>query len=247
MLIEVSDDIKGYFSYILHITSILINRQKAVINITDIWLFFDVKVPEEMPLSIFKTKLVRILSNILNSTSKFGIKTISAYLLQEYHAEKKPYIHVRTWNQYDWYNALKAVRAVGMRTASDDLNCQYYYRKVACEERLPFLSWAVLSNYLFKRIQEGTYLFQVSVNNYNPISKDNYNNPLFFSVLLQDHTLILTWNIEIYSSWKMGGASNANYEEDVVFMICIMVHWKDDPKLLKQICLVDVKTAPDPR
>ncbi|RGB25509.1 hypothetical protein C1646_771624 [Rhizophagus diaphanus] len=119
---EVSDDtseyVNGISSYILHITGTLINGQKAVIKIT-----------------------VRILSNILNSTSKFGIETISAYSLQGYHAEKKPYIHVRTWNHYDQYNALKAVRAIGICTASDDLNYQYYYRKVACEERLPFSSW----------------------------------------------------------------------------------------------------------
>ena len=95
-------------------------------------------------------------------------------------------------NYYDQYNALKAVRAVGMCTASDDLNCQYYYHKVACEERLPLLSWAVLSNYLYEHIQGDTYLFQVSVNNYNPISEDDYNNPLFSSALSQDRTLVLT-------------------------------------------------------
>ncbi|RIB09522.1 hypothetical protein C2G38_2267674 [Gigaspora rosea] len=30
------------------------------------------------------------------------------------------------------------------------------------------------------------------------------------------------------------------------FMICMTLHWKDDPKPLKQICLVDVETEPDP-
>ncbi len=44
----------------------------------------------------------------------------------------------------------------------------------------------------------------------------------------------------------MGGVPNAKYEEDVVFMICMTVHWKDDSEPLKQICLVDVETAPDP-
>ena len=197
-----------------------------------------------MPLSIFKTKLVRILSNILNSTSKFGIETISAYPLQGYHTEKKPYIRVRTWNHYDRYNALKAVRAVGMRTASDDLNCQYYYRKVAREERLPLSSWALLSNYSYI-LSENTYFFRVSVNNYNPLSDTEYNNPLFFSALSQDRTLVLTWDIETYSSRKTGEVPNAKYEEDVVFMIGMTVHWKDDLELLKQICLVDVETAPD--
>ncbi|CAG8450114.1 15833_t:CDS:2 [Cetraspora pellucida] len=136
---EVSDDTKyvnGISTYILHITGFLINRQKAVMNITDIKPFFDVKVPKEMLLSMFKTKLVKILSNILNSISRFGIETISAFLLQEYHTEKKLYIH-------------------------DDLNCQYYYRKVARKEKLPLLSWAVLSDYLYEHIQEEPYLYQI--------------------------------------------------------------------------------------
>ncbi|RGB29400.1 hypothetical protein C1646_766634, partial [Rhizophagus diaphanus] len=32
-----------------------------------------------------------------------------------------------------------------------------------------------------------------------------------------------------------------------VFMICMTLHWKDNPKPLKQICLVNIKTEPDPR
>ncbi|CAG8501547.1 4706_t:CDS:2 [Cetraspora pellucida] len=136
---EVSDDTKyinGIFIYILCITGSLINRQKAVVNITGIKPFFDVKVPKEMPLSMFKTKLVKILSNILNNIS-------------------------RTWNHYDWYNALKAVHVVGIYTASDDLNCQYYYHKVVCEQKLPLSSWAVLSNYLYEHIQGEPYLYQI--------------------------------------------------------------------------------------
>src|SRR4051794_29074654 len=99
-----------------------------------------------------------------------------------------------------------------MSTASDDLNCQYYYRKVACEERLPLSSWTSLSNYSYALL-ENTYLFQVSVNNYNPISEDDYNNPLFSSALTRDRTLILTWDIETYSSRKTGEVPNVKYDE----------------------------------
>src|ERR1043166_8514571 len=128
-----------------------------------------------------------------------------------------------------------------MRTVSDDLNCQYYYRKVAREERLPLSSWALLSNYLYILL-ENSYLFQVSVNNYNSLSDTEYNNPLFSSALLRDRTLVLTWNIETYSSQKTGEVPNAKYEEDVVFMLGMTVHWKDDSEPLKQIRLVDVET-----
>ncbi|PKC54086.1 ribonuclease H-like protein [Rhizophagus irregularis] len=217
----VSDEaeyINGVSTYILRVSGCLINEQKAIVNVMDIKPFFDVVVPEEIPLSMFKTKLVKILSNILGSTSKFGIETISAFLLQGYHTKKKLYIHVRTWNHFDRHKVLKAVREVGISTASDDLNPTYYYRKVACEERLPLSSWAVL---------RGTYLFQLSVNNYNPISEDDYNNPLFSLALSRDHTLILTWDIETYSLRRMGGAPNANFEENVIAL---------DPQLITVIC-----------
>ncbi|PKK63436.1 DNA/RNA polymerase [Rhizophagus irregularis] len=190
------------------------------------------------------TILAHILSVILKNTTKFGFEDIRAFPLQGYYTEKKAYIRIRTWNHFDRYNALKAVREVGIRTASDDLNCQYYYRKVAREERLPLSSWAVLSNYLYEFTPDGTYLFRLSVDNYNPISEDDYNNPLFSSALTRDRTLILTWDIETYSSRKTGEVPNAKYDEDRVFMICMTMHWKDDPEPLKQICLVDVETKP---
>ncbi|CAI2192917.1 13892_t:CDS:10, partial [Funneliformis geosporum] len=118
--------------------------------------------------------------------------------------------HISTFPLQGYYieKKLYGLREVGISTASDELNPTYYYRKVT-----------------------------LYVNIYNPISEDNYNNPLFFSALSQDRTLILTYDIETYSSRKMGDVSNAKYEEDI----------KDDPEPLKQICLVDIETAPDPR
>ncbi|CAI2162642.1 6940_t:CDS:2, partial [Funneliformis geosporum] len=90
----------------------LINRQKAVVNITDIRPFFDVKVPDDISLSTFKIRLVNILSNTFKGTSKFGIENISTFPFRGYHTEKKSYICVITWNQFDRYDALKAVREV---------------------------------------------------------------------------------------------------------------------------------------
>ncbi|GBB94356.1 hypothetical protein RclHR1_02340013 [Rhizophagus clarus] len=132
MLTEVSDDIERYSSYILRIISFLINGQKAV------------------------TILARILSVTFKNTTKFGFEDICAFLLQGYHIEKKAYIRVKTWNHFDRYNALKAICEVRIHTASDNLNCQYYYDKVACEERLPLSSWAILSNYLYKFTSDST-------------------------------------------------------------------------------------------
>ena len=159
---EVSDNTKyinRVSTYILRITGSLINGQKAVVNITGIRPFFDAEVPENYFLSsLFKTILARILSITLKSTSKFGFEDIRAYPLRGYHTEKRAYIRITTWNHFDRYNALKAICGVGIHTASNDLNCQYYYRKVAREERLPLSSWATLSNYSYI-LSENSYLF----------------------------------------------------------------------------------------
>ncbi len=70
----------------------MINGQKTIVNIIGIKPFFDVIVPEEISLFMFKTKLVKILSNILESISKFRIMTIGTFSLWRYHTEKKLYI-----------------------------------------------------------------------------------------------------------------------------------------------------------
>ncbi|PKK47596.1 hypothetical protein RhiirC2_803656 [Rhizophagus irregularis] len=93
---EVSDDIEGYSSYILRITSSLINGQKVVVNITGIRPFFDVEVSENHSLSLLKTILAHILSVTLKNTTKFGFEDICAFPLQGYHIEKKAYIRVKT-------------------------------------------------------------------------------------------------------------------------------------------------------
>ncbi|RHZ87185.1 hypothetical protein Glove_40g158 [Diversispora epigaea] len=112
MPIDVSDAteyVNGISSYILRIYGRLINGQKARVDIIGIKPFFDVTVPDGESLAIFKSSLVKIVSKTLKGTSKFGIKIIKAYPVHGYHTEKKLYIRITTWNQYDRYDVLKVV------------------------------------------------------------------------------------------------------------------------------------------
>ncbi|CAI2193175.1 20166_t:CDS:2, partial [Funneliformis geosporum] len=201
--------------------------------------FFDVEVPENYFSSdsrgtpLFTIILARILFATLKNTSKFGFEDICVFLLQRYYIEKKAYICVRTWNYFDWNNTLKAVHEVGIHTASDDLTPKYYHHKVACEERLPLSSCAVFHNYSYIPLINA-YLFQISMDNYKPISDNEYNNQLTSSALLRDRILILILYIEIYSSQRTGEISNAKYDNVVVFMIFVC---KDQTNLLKAFAL----------
>ena len=96
------DDVEDAFeyvnnvqTYILRIHSPLINGQKARVDITGIKPFFDVVVPDNEPLSIFKPRLVKIiLGSEKIDKSKFGVKVIYAYPIRGYHTEKKAYIRI---------------------------------------------------------------------------------------------------------------------------------------------------------
>ncbi|CAI2191496.1 4852_t:CDS:2, partial [Funneliformis geosporum] len=48
-------------------------------------------------------------------------------------------------------------------------------------------------------------------------------------------------------SRKLGEFAEVLDLNNNVFTIGMTLHWKDDPKSLKQICLIDVETEPDPR
>ncbi|RHZ80864.1 hypothetical protein Glove_131g75 [Diversispora epigaea] len=129
--------INGISTYILRIYDTLINGQKVRVDITSIKPFFDIVVPGRKQLTIFKSNLVKIISKTLKGTSKFRIKIVDAFPVCGYHTEEKQYIRVTTWNQYDQFNTLKTVRDANLETASNDLNKQYYYQKIACKKRLP--------------------------------------------------------------------------------------------------------------
>ncbi|RIB15279.1 hypothetical protein C2G38_2247731 [Gigaspora rosea] len=156
-------------TYILHIYGPLINGQKARVDITGIKPFFDVIVPDNEPLSIFKPRLVKIILGAEKiDKSKFGMKVVHAYPIRGYHTQEK-----------------------------------------SLEENKP-------------------------------------DDQVITEALSHDRTLVLTWDIETYSARKMGDLPNAKNDKDQVFMICMTVHWKDNSKPLKRICLVDVETKPDP-
>ncbi|PKB93646.1 hypothetical protein RhiirA5_440712 [Rhizophagus irregularis] len=90
------------------------------------------------------------------------------------------------------------------------------------------------------------HAFYISIENFHPIEDIAILKDYFLiSALTRDRTLVLTWDIETYNSRGMGEFPLTEYDVNCVFTICMTLHWKDEPKTLKQICLVDVESAPD--
>ncbi|GES94266.1 DNA polymerase family B-domain-containing protein [Rhizophagus clarus] len=199
--------------YVLRLYGSLINGQKAVVTLTGIQVFFDIRVPEKESADDFKVKIDEILCSTINA---YKIVPIRAFPFHGYHTEKKLYLRVFTHATGDRKKAFQAIQDNNFETASDDISS--LYRKIARENGIA-----------------------ISVEDLKLI-----NDRFLLPALVRDRTLILTWDIETQSR-ELGEFAEVHNKENNVFMICMTLHWKDDPKPLKQICLVDLETAPDLR
>ncbi|CAI2193375.1 12200_t:CDS:2, partial [Funneliformis geosporum] len=145
--------------------------------------------------------------------------------------------------------AIQAIQENNFETASDYLYS--FYRKVARENGIQLSRWSTINKYIRKKSEQTNPLclheFFVSIKDFCSLEDFTTLSDRFpISAFLRDRTLILTWDIETYAS-QMEEFAEVLEQKNKVFMIGMTLHCKDDPKLLKQICIVGVETAPDPR
>lgn len=250
---DATEYLRGSAIYILRLYGTLMDGSKACVTITDIEVFFDVKVPEMNGFDLYLRKLL-----IDAAVKDFSIQNIAAYPGRGYHATQVAYKRVQLQDLQQRKKAVAAIIAAGLTTASDDRTC--YYRKAAREYGLPLSDWAMLTDYGTVSGSSDAaplckYNFRIHVKYYKPLidtmapieiraaaQQIKDSNPL----LARDRTLVLTWDIETYSGRGIGDVPSAEHKEDNCFMIAITAHWKDDPAPLVQICIVDVDVAGDP-
>ena len=95
---ETNDYNYGIAHYVLRLYGPLINGQKAVVTITGIKVFFDIRVPTNKNIKIFETEINNLLTNGSDDYRKtidmqnLWIKHIKAYPIRGYYREKQPYI-----------------------------------------------------------------------------------------------------------------------------------------------------------
>ena len=261
MAIDVEDShefVGGLLVYSLGVYGVLMNGAKAFVKISEIAVYFDVAVPDSHRgrLADFDAHLRHVLSEA--GVTGVSVEPIEAYPIRGYNTEPKPYRRVHTPNLQQRKKAVAAARAAGMDTASDDRTC--YYRKVAREYGLPLSDWGILNNYEYEAGPTNksplcAHIFSIPVTGYRPLinalgskekreaaARTKAKNPL----LAKDRTLVVTWDIETHSDRGTGDVPNAEHSGDNCFMICMTAHWKDDATALKQVCIVDVESAPNP-
>ncbi|RHZ74787.1 hypothetical protein Glove_219g179 [Diversispora epigaea] len=240
-----TEKINGNYSYVLRLYGSLINGQKAVVILMGIRVFFDILVPDSDFPDECESKIRDIISG---SVKSFRIDHIKAFPFRGYNTEKKPYIRIYTNGIGARRKAIKVVQDNNFETASDDIYS--FYRKVTRENGIQLSGWSMLSKYIYKKGTDPLcpHIFHISKKEFHPVKKFTTITDHFpLSALTRDRTLVLTWDIETHASQGADEFAEVFDKRNNVFMICMTLHWKDDPKPLKQICLVDLETAPDPR
>src|ERR1043165_717754 len=101
--------------YILRLYGYLVNGQKAVVTITGIKVFFDIRVPNNTSIPKFWSKIKGILAtgedgsgNTINM-NLIRMECIKAYPIRGYHAEKKPYLRITAPNKDLRFTALDII------------------------------------------------------------------------------------------------------------------------------------------
>src|SRR4051794_40423771 len=101
--------------YILRLYGYLVNDQKAVVTITGIKVFFDIRVPENASISKFWSKIKHLLATEKDSQGNrvnmnlIRREYIKAYPIRDYHAEKKSYLRIIAPNKDIRFTALDII------------------------------------------------------------------------------------------------------------------------------------------
>ena len=208
---EAKEYINKTSHYILRLYGYLVNGQKAVVTITGIKVFFNIRVPNNTNIPKFWSKIKGILAtgkdgsgNTMNM-NLIWMECIKAYPIHGYHAEKKPYLRITAPNKDLRFTALDIISRYNLKTdqenrietASDDTGT--YYRKVAREYKIPLSGWGLVSDYRYNfsapyyaKSQYCPHAFYVQIDNFRLI--ENFE-PLYkiypFSLFSHDQALLL--------------------------------------------------------
>ena len=236
--------------YEIKIYGTLQDGSKAEVNISDIKVFFDILVPTNQNIEAFDQKIRNVIYECFcDRHSYYNIEDIYALPLHGFNTEKKLFKRIYTNDTYDRSILLKRFNSLSYDTYSNDESYTYYF-KAARENKLSLSDWVKISNYEYKKGPTKysplcSHIFSVSQNNYIKLQDNDPERSL--PEIIKDRSLVMTWDIETYSDRQTGELPNPKYNEDIVFMICMTIHWVHDSNALYKICISDKEVEPDSR
>ena len=129
-------------------------------------------------------------------------------------------------------------------------------RKLSRETKKLFCNWLILKNYRIstplnnqKNIYDFNhcnYVIKVNLEDVKSINEDDPDVNEFkkSKKITVDKSLVLSFDIETISHREGDHLPISKYEEDIVFMICLTLHWADESDTFMRICISDKEISP---
>lgn len=220
-------------NYILSIAGILKCGSKAVIDITGIHPYVDVKINQENDLQTNMKYIKDILSSERIKYDKINIVTGKDLFI--YSMDFKQYMRVYFYSIYNRKKFINILTDRDIETYNNELSC--YYRLVAREYKLNLSSWNVLSNYIDIKSQnkyKSEFQFSVDINDIKPLDDEIIRND---QCLFKDKLISACFDIEMYTP-DHDRIPSGKYPGDILFMLCITFQYINEPNSFLNICLV---------
>lgn len=237
---EIHETIKGKYSYNILYYGAFSNGQKASIVLTDIDVYFEIKVPEGENLDDVAQKTESICREQFDCNVE--ITTSSHRAIDKWRPNELSYVKIKTDTLWDRRRIMDYfISTLGYETINDDKN---HYERAAfrnLEKKLG--QWNVLTNYTHKKCRSSKLHnnLYVSIYNFNECDDNKIASDMN---LVQDKTIIRTWDIEAYTS--TGEFPNPMIDDDVVFNISLGYYWKSETQPLLLVGLISRQCEPRP-
>jgi DNA polymerase elongation subunit (family B) len=218
--------------YMLLLIGIFIDGRKVGILINNPEVYFDIQVPRDNDTPQFMTKLQNIAVENKYDVVKYDIVVGRGFKRYEKHASD--YVRMYFKTLFMRKKVLTYMQEVmGYSTTSDDSS---HYERVVCRNNdFTMCAWNTVSRYSRKNLYGCSIpVYELSVSSITRYEGDILNKPC----LINDNTLVETWDIEAYSSGGLEIMPQAHVAADEIFVIGKSYHWRGSNKSILRVGIV---------
>lgn len=241
---DVNEGVEYYGSipcYKLVLYGVTLDGMKTSLRLEGVDVYFDVRINAPRDIATLNKALVDLPYTC--------IEPLEAYPLMGFRETPAEWRRVFFNSHIIRKKAIDKCQNAGLETASDSKSAYYY--QVARNYKLALSEWLVIDKYSTSNgNSKCNYDITANIKNIRTFSTPFIDGtgtevPKEHPLMIKDRLLVMTWDIETYSSRKTGEVPMGDNDTDCVFMICATFHWKDSTKPLYQVCLSDIDIKPD--
>ena len=219
--------------YAMLITGTSLTGEKIIVKVSGIKCYVDVGIYNNVNTT---------LSLIAEEYKSIPYHTIIERKQLKGYSEEKQFIRFHFDTKYERKVFIEMCNEKKFNTYSDSLGD--YYTTAAIDNGLSLVKWMSIKKY---SVGECDHEFVKYIYNTDISEITNIDIADISANVIQDRSILFTFDIETYSPNKLGDIPLADNDDDVIFAICITVHHLFELKPLHQIAITSKDALADDR